>query len=168
MELHGFPRRSIAPATPMDSLLPASGRREHWRELSERIGAPLPALSLPGWTGATFRDLGVALLWICLAACFVFPQSTALVCIVGSALLAWAARRTAAPFEVAIPAECATVGDTVRAILRSTQGVTSQTPKVWEPNEVWETLRRIVAEQFDVPLDVVTVTTDFVRDLGAD
>jgi acyl carrier protein len=40
--------------------------------------------------------------------------------------------------------------------------------KSWDPNEAWETLRSIVAEQLQVPLEAVTPDADLVRDLGAD
>jgi hypothetical protein len=102
------------------------------------------------------------------AACFSDAATSAMLGTMGALLLAWTVCRAAATSSFEIPAECATVGDTVRVLLSLNQGPSPRPARQWEPNEVWDTLRRVVAEQFDVPLEVITVNTDFVRDLGAD
>lgn len=43
------PRQSIAPATPIAALLPASKRRQGWKEWSEKAQLNLPALEKPRW-----------------------------------------------------------------------------------------------------------------------
>jgi len=168
MELYGVERRSITPSTRMDTLLPPGRRRSHWQSLSQVMEAQLSSLELLGWVGPLSRGLGLALLVTCLAAYFVYPISIAVRCSLGSALLAWAAYQAAAPFAVQLPAECATVGGTVRAMLRSNYGSQTQTTRKWDPNEVWETLRSVIVRQFGVPPEAITADTDFVRDLGAD
>lgn len=168
VERLGVPRRSIAPSTTMEALLPQSGRRAYWQSLSRAMELRLPSLELPPWMGLPMRGLGLTLLMIGLAAYFVYPISVAVLYSVGSALVLWAAHRAAAPFAVQIPTECATVGGTVRAALRLNHGMHPQTRRRWDPNDVWETLRKVIVEQLDVPPEVVTPDAALVDDLGAD
>jgi acyl carrier protein len=168
MGLHDVPRRSITPSTPMDSLLPASRRRAHWQDLGYVLRAQLPGMELPTRTSRLLGVLNLALLLSCLAAFRGYPIPVALLYSMGCAFLLRAARRAAASSAVQIPAQCATVGGTVKTILRSNYGSPPRARRDWHPNDVWETLRRVVVEQLDVPPEAVTVDADFVQDLGAD
>jgi hypothetical protein len=52
-------------------------------------------------------------------------------------------------------------------VLRLNDGFRAPTGRKWNPNEVWETLRKVIAEPLDIPLDAVTADADLVYDLGA-
>jgi acyl carrier protein len=168
MDLHGVPRRSVSPSTRMDSLLPSSSRRSDWQRLSRTMEAQLPQLEPPRWMGLLSAGRGAALLIACAAAYFVYPVSTAVIFTLGSALLIFMANQAMAPFAVEIPAEYATVGGTVRAVVRLNYGTQTGTKRKWDPHQVWETLRGIIAEQLGVPLEAVTADAYFVDNLGAD
>jgi acyl carrier protein len=168
MELSGVPRRSISPSTLMEGALPRDRRKTDWQNLRRAIEAPLPDLELPRWMSQLESRLRVAILFACLAAYFICPITLAIRCSLAGALLFWAVSRLTAPFAVQIPAACATVGGTVRAVLDSGNPTRLQTSGKWDPNEVWQTLCKVIAEQFDVPPESITPDTDFVYDLGAD
>jgi acyl carrier protein len=167
-DLCDVPRRSISPSTPMRALLPERRRRTHWGHLGREVGARLPNLELPPWIDQVLLVLTLALLFTCAAAYFTSPLSVAVSYSVGGALLVWTARRAAAPFANRIPAPCATVGGTVRAVLRSNQGYYGPTARKWDPIEAWDTLRRVIAEQLDIPVEAITPEADFIDNLGAD
>jgi acyl carrier protein len=166
--LHDLPRRSVAPSTPMDRLLPARRRREHWRDLGYVLGAPLPELELSPRTSRLLSLLNLAVLFSCLTAFRLYSLPFAAGYLVACLYLLRAARRAAASFAVQLPADCATVGGTVKAILRRNYAEPLPGRRNWHPNEVWETLRRVVVDQLDVPPETVTPDADFVHDLGAD
>ena len=168
IDLSGVPRQSVSPSAPMEALLPSGGRRSAWQNLSRVMEVRLPHLKPPRWLGLLSGSLGLTLLIACFAAYFVYPIAIAACYWLGSALLVWIANRAAAPFAVEIPAECATVGGTVRAILRLNYGTRTGTRRRWDPNEVWETLRRLIVEQLGVPLEAVTADAFLVDNLGAD
>ena len=168
VDLHGAPRRSVSPSTRMDSLLPSTSRRSDWQSLSRTMEAQLPQLEAPRWMRLLSAGRVVALIFACVAAYSVYPAFTAVIFALGSALLIWMANRAMSPFAVEIPVECATVGGTVKAILRLNYGTQTGTNRKWDPHEVWETLRSLIAEQLDVPLEAVTADAYFVDNLGAD
>jgi hypothetical protein len=90
-----------------------------------------------------------------------------------SAVLIWIAPRLAAPVADQLPAECATVGGTVRAAVRLKYGIDPRPSRLSRQkgltrHEVWEMLRTIIVEQLAVPPEAVTIDAEFVRDLGAD
>jgi acyl carrier protein len=167
MDLYALQRRSITPSTRMETLLPSGQRRSHWESLGRAMEAQLPSLEHPEWISKLFGSLGLSLLIPCLAAYFVYAFSMAVLYSLGSAALVWATHRAVATFAVQLPAECATVGGTVRAVLRVNDVSRTPTGRKWDPNEVWETLRGVVVEQFGVPPEAVTAETHFVNDLGA-
>jgi acyl carrier protein len=168
IDLSGAGRRSIRPSTRMEDLLPAKSRQEHWQNLSRAMGMQLPELALPRWLGLLTAGLGLALLLTSLAAYLTHPFLIALLYSMISALIAWTMHEMAAPFAVWVPAECATVGGTVKAIQRLNFSTYGRSDRNWDPNEAWETLRSVIAEQLQVPLEAVTPDADLVRDLGAD
>jgi acyl carrier protein len=170
MDLHGVRRRSVAPSTPMDALLPPGRRRAQWYDLSQAAEVRLPELVLPPRIRRLLNSLVLVLLLTCLAAYFTYPVLLSALYCVSSAVLMWMAPRLAAPLADQLPAECGTVGGTVRAALRLTYGIHPRTwrPKGLTPDEVWETLRKVIVEQLAVPPEAVTAEAELVRDLGAD
>src|SRR5713226_6185096 len=76
-DMYAVPRRNVSPATPMEALLPSRRRRSEWQSLSRAMEVQLPHLKPPRWLGLLSGGLGVALLFVCLAAYFVFPFSVA-------------------------------------------------------------------------------------------
>jgi hypothetical protein len=112
--------------------------------------------------------LNLAVLLSCLTAFRLYSLPFAVLYAVGCVYLLRAARRAAASFAVQLPAECATVGGTVKSILRRNYAEPLPGRRIWHPTEVWETLRRVVVDQLAVPPEAVTPDADFIHDLGAD
>lgn len=168
MDLCGVGRRTIVPSTRIEHLLPARRRRAEWQELSRRMGTRLPDLELPRWMDWLLASLGLMLFLVCFAAYFISPIGVAIRYSLAGALFTWVAYRLATPFTICLPPECATVGGTVQVLARFKHHVNVRTGKSWDPNDAWETLRRIIAEQLQAPLESVTPDADLVRDLGAD
>ena len=58
LPLSGVARSDVRPTTPTELLLPASNRRAHWSELSQTLGAKLPALKRPRWMELSIKSGG--------------------------------------------------------------------------------------------------------------
>lgn len=168
MDQHGVPRKNVTPATPMESLLPRQGRRMHWQELGHGMGVSLPHLRIPQPLSRFCGALALVQFLICLALYFAYPVFPAISYTLVCALLAWMAYQRMTVMAVQVPAECATVGDTVRSALRRGGEMPPPAGRSWDPGEVWETLRRVIVDQLDVSPEAVTVEADLVRDFGMD
>jgi hypothetical protein len=152
----------------LELLLPSRDRRAHWQELGRALDARLPELKLPRKTRLASDGIVLLLVLTSLASFFTQPVLLAVLYSACSAFLVWATGRLTAPFATHVPAECATAGDSVKVALRQRVGGEAGSTRTWDEQEVWETLRRVISEQLDVPLDEVTPDADLVRDLGMD
>ncbi len=168
MGLSGAERRSIAPSTPMEGLLPARERRALWENLGRTVEARLPDLELPGWVNRLMRLFFLALLMAGVALYCSASISIVALYSLASVFCVWMAQQALRPLAIELPVECATVGGTVRAVVRLNQGLTAPKHRAWDPDETWATLRRVIAEQLDVPVEAIKAEAQFVDNLGAD
>ena len=167
MDRHGLPRRSIAPSTAMEILLPRQGRRAHWQALGQAMEAPLPRLALSRSLSRPFAGLLAALLVFGLGAFRTLPLLPAAVVALACVLLAGMARQRLAMLAIEIPTGCATLGELVRTtVSRPASGLSAC--RNWDPPAVWETLRSLIGDQRGVPPEAVTVDAHLRYDLGAD
>ena len=167
-------RRRIRPASALADLFPEQKRRAEWRRLEEGLGWRLPTLVRPGW---------VWLLWFALAVGLVAAELVAWGRLTGSAseavflllfltvaglgLLGAAVERLTRPLATGLPAP--DIRGLIPIVLASNFGTfRMNNPHGWSSLEVWDALRRIVAEQAGVAPESITESTSFVNDLGMD
>jgi len=174
-EGYGVPRRSVAPGVPLDNLLvpqPAA-RRAQWDALRASLGVRLPDLiAAPGWYPAIWAAVlaplsaGIAL---GIASGGSASQKYAVLLLLGLAPVCGVAMiRAARAHAVHLPASCATVGLTVRAML--SYGASELIPdrsENWTREAVWDALVKVVVEQLEVLPEEVTPVAHFIDDLGA-
>jgi acyl carrier protein len=162
-----LPRQAIRPSTELKTILPPRIRRRVWKRLQQQAQGRLRGLRLP------FR-LGPVLAGACLAAgvvgtAMIMPHVGFVHALVlgGTATVAMLLVTffVTRPFALAFPHGVATVGDAARATLPPGYEVAVKQPMTDE--EVWETLRKIVADTLGVKAERVTPAARFVEDLGA-
>lgn len=165
MEQCGIPRWEVRPAARLEALLPPEQRREDWRLLRRTTGMWLPELELPQPMSVAWTAFGWVVLSGCLMAYFVSPLSVALGCSLAGLVLTAKIQERLNLHAVQVPASCATVGSAVRYAVARTS-VPSARGKTWKPEEVWNRVRRLIAHEYDIPLEEVTPQASFVDDLG--
>jgi len=167
-------RRQVRPSTRMDDLVPKADRHRRWRALGERLELELPALERHravikaiGGAATLIFAAGLALVyagWVPPVAILAFTAGS-----VGSAVLALAVMR---PLAIHFPISMQTVRGMVLRILAANwtritaMAELTDTGSGGHLDEVWETLRSIVAEQLNIPPEQVTKRARFVKDLG--
>jgi acyl carrier protein len=167
-------RRRIRPASALAHLIPERRRRAEWRRLEEGLGWRLPALIRPDW---------VWLAWLALAIGFVAAEVVAwgrlagfapevagvllILSLAGIGLLGVAVERLTRPLATGLPT--ADIRGLIPIILASNFGTFRiNNPHGGTPLEVWDAVKRIVAEQAGVAPDQLSESTRFVNDLGLD
>ncbi|MEN6459348.1 MAG: hypothetical protein ABFC63_10505 [Thermoguttaceae bacterium] len=168
MSVLDLPRDAVRVSTDLAAIFPRR-RRRTWRAIERATGCRLPFLRRPPWVVrlATVAALGLG---------FAVPYSLGLKPLGGGVLvgllsafasafpLAWVTELLA----VRLPPDVATVGQLAKAIVaRNYQPLVAESRQSANDAEVWDTLRRIVAEQFGIRPDQVTRETSFVKDLVA-
>jgi acyl carrier protein len=169
-EQFGYPRRSVAPCTPLDDLVPRQGRRGHWRRLREALAPfPIPDLQRPAWLWITF---GVAWLSLMLgalagglASCLLrdplhlvalFLLAANVVCI-----LAWYATR---PLAVCLP------GGTMAGLVHRTIGPNrdrgQRALRCMNDRQVWDQMCQVIAQNLGVDVARLKPESSFTDDLG--
>jgi acyl carrier protein len=166
-ETASLPRQAIRPSTELKTILPPRIRRRVWKRLQQEAQGRLPDLCLP------FR-LGPVLAGACLVAgvigtVMIVPHVGLVHAMVlgGTALVAMllVAFFVTRPFALSFPHGVATVGDVARATLPPKYEAAVKQQMTDE--EVWEKLRKIVADTLGVKVEKVTPSARFVEDLGA-
>ena len=176
------PRRDITPQSDVHRLFAATGaetcerRREVWTQFGDAVGLSLPPLQLPGgtWvdavvaigtigalmlaTWALGKHLGTAQ-WSVLSMLWLSVGLALSVC---AAILVYRFTRR---FADRIPPQCETVGGLVLVVaaINSAQLIHELGTT---PENVWKTLRKIVAVEGAIPIERVTHEARFREDLG--
>ena len=161
------PRQSIAPATPIAALLPASKRRQGWKEWSEKAQLNLPALEKPRWVCnvgwlAVAASLALSLICWIHAPSFVFFY-----CVTIFAFCYWICQWSQR-HAIQLPANCASVGAITKAAMKLNYGINAEWEKSDGADEIWDRLKAIVVDEISADPDEVTREADFIRDLRMD
>ncbi|MGW8256428.1 MAG: hypothetical protein ACWGMZ_02980 [Thermoguttaceae bacterium] len=69
-------------------------------------------------------------------------------------------------FGIEWPKHIQTVGSLTKAVLAKNFAKLSAEVSVYDPNDVWQSVRILVADQLDVDLEKVTKQSRFIADLG--
>ncbi len=155
--------------TPLDELFPQQGRRKAWRTFQRAVPYRLPPLDTPvsrkviGWISAC---LGIPLaLWL-VAKAYVWLENTAYFLLPVVLYAIPATLFAVGVYQLGRILPAPTVGELVDAVMGSdTQGV-APGGKPWTQDAIWQRLREMVAERFDVDPDSITLETHFFKDLG--
>ena len=159
------PRQSIAPATPIAALLPASRRRQMWKEWGEKAQLNLPALEKPRWARNLYTLAVAASLAMSLVFCIYAPSFVFFYYVIAFALCHLIYRRSEL-HATQLPANCASVGDITEAAMKLNYGIHAEWEKSNGADEFWEKLKAIIVDETGVSPDEVTRDADFIRDLN--
>ena len=175
-------RDAVRPSTPLDELIPLSGRRGAWAALGDSLGWRLPRLHRPAWLVRSlevlFYVLTLGWLAVCLEVVPRVPLPAAdpagsfvgfLIVEVAAALLfAIVASFLTAPFATCVPEDSRTVRGLVGATIRLNPAAIGALDGRYHQSEVWRSLCELVSEQLGVDPERLTEQTRFVEDLGMD
>lgn len=157
----GIGRNDVQLSSCLTAIIPTH-RRRRWLELHKAMGLRLPELVRPRWVTAVAIAVGCALvidaatiIGIVLAFWIIWPVAFALYFVTE-------------PLAVVFPRECATVGGLTEAILRKNYGAISDECQRSNAEDVWRTLRDLIAEQLGIRPDDVRKEASFVKDVGVD
>jgi acyl carrier protein len=160
MSVLGVSREDVQLSASLATLIPTR-RRHLWRELQTVLALRLPDLRRPVWVTsiATLAAVAPAIAigsWlnsILIGVCVAFALGCALY-------------RVTEPFAVEFRPEF--VGPLVRQIVAKNFGAISDQCRLSNSEELWESLRTLIAEHLGVGRDEITRESHFVKDLGAD
>jgi hypothetical protein len=175
IRLHHVDRSGVRPAARIDELVGLADRRRVWAEFRRVTALDIPRLRRPPWL---VRGITVALAFcfvvLLVGLCSLVPQPgpadpgysvmaiCAAVCTVPLGMLFCFATL---PFARECAPNCVTVRDLIRETLRINYGEAAIRGKRWDPPEIWERLRTLIADQAGVERETITAKTDIVRDL---
>ena len=165
IETFGIARKEIKPSVAFSELLPIDRRRQDWIRLRQALHVPLPNLIRPqflqallylAWFGALVSTIAV----VSGTGDAILPFSLLGVCL--------CAQIATIGYAVHVPDAYLTVGTTVRSLLRDHRDRLAPLPDNTAPRTVWDRLRRIISEQFGVPVESLHEDTHFINDLAMD
>lgn len=166
----GVPRASVKRDVALCDVMPARSRRKVWARIQRDLAMRLPPLQRPtgivvgmaivsavaGIAAAVvtidierqhdlFEAVVTAFLFAVTVGLFTFPATFA----------------CTRPFATCIPAVCATIGDTARALLVKNYQALGAEAGAHNEKEQWRVIKTIVSEQLDVPAEKITRDTRF-------
>ena len=160
----GAARSEIRPKTDLQTLLPACQRKAVWRQMERSSNFRLPALSLPRWGIPASIALTALMITIGVFA-IDWPVSLLLV-LPGFVVLVLALWMVDLLFGTVLREEIRTVGGFAKGVLAKNHGVLATDVATHNRDEVWQSVRMLVAERLDVDIERVTKDASFVADLG--
>jgi hypothetical protein len=183
-EVCRVPRERVRPGSRLEDLVPLDDRPRHWQELQARLGnLYLPRLRRPAWLARRLEAASAVPLFlaafcgIVLMALLGHTQVGPLIAIftvvgcpvvgiAGMFLVCRVACRRTERYAVYLPPGCATVRDTVYALVSGhpADPVVSDTVRAGD-KEIWGTLCAIVGGEFDRPPDGFSRDSTFSDDL---
>jgi acyl carrier protein len=180
----GTEQGQISADTRLSELFPFWGRKRAWKRLEKSLGLPLPPTQPPGVVRTIVLVVSIVLGWVLgLSILFdLIPPRTVqssgtvsvLVAVFGLVLgflaicLCWLVGCwLTLPLARFWPKNLRTVGDLSQLILEKYYGKVVKKEQRFNPEEVWNILRRIVAAVLGVDQSQVTREARFVEDLGA-
>ncbi len=180
MGTFGAERRHVRPSATTETLIgQEEGRRASWKRLARELGWRLPELQRPGWMPKALTVLlwatppTVMTAWVSLQGVdqVTWKEALLLGCwtIPFLPLIALAAYRATLPYATCLPENCATVGGMAHQVVRRNFAIIHREAGGWSrPEEVWETLRDLLAGILGVSRELITPEANFLKDLGMD
>lgn len=163
-------RKRVRPEVAVESLVPADSRPDAWRRLGAALGLALPQLERPEWVYAvvvpawglgTVSTVGLVVnLFLYRENQLVTSTEFTTFAVAGFGL-AIAVELATRPLERRLPRGCETVRGLVEAVLARNFAHLRAERRRWNPDDVWTTLRRLVAEQAGVDPETVHESTAF-------
>lgn len=162
-------RASITPSTKLATLLATGGNRQvQWEKIEKQLALRMPRLVFSGGVEACFTVVHYA---AAMTVVFYFLPKLRLA--VGAriwmifltglgALISWAmARATLQPLATQLPLRCETVGELVKSIVSKNYGSVAARAGGWNDVEVWDALRRLIADETLIGAEEITPETSF-------
>jgi acyl carrier protein len=176
MQVTGCRRESITPSAALAGVFSRGGlRRKEWKTVEKYLALRMPRLTFSNGLETCF-----SLAWFAVAAAVViwflprrFLSPWGLPVHIGSwmgaivwtgsgAFLLWAITWAALrPLATQFPTNCDSVGDLVRLIVATNYGRMAKRVGGWNDQEVWITLRDLIADAISVEPDQITPETSF-------
>lgn len=151
-------RAQVTLDAPMERLVPARRRREHWRKIGHVLALPLPELERPRWVViGVLCAAGIPVLYGIISKSGWWWGAVGVVCL--GMIATRGLRRD-------FPGDCRTVRDLVKTILARDGGkVAAQTWK-WNEREAWETIKAIIVDASGSKPEDVVPEAHLIRDLN--
>ena len=159
----GIRRDQIRPDTNLNRIIPEENRIDTLKEIVNSISDGKSVYvdpARPGWIKFSIYALGIAvffsILWITKMP---LQPGIFILSIVASLSVMLILVFATAPFKTEIPKKFFTVADLIRIIA-------SRQSKIWDREELWEKIKKIIVEQLGVQEEDVQPDADFFKDLG--
>jgi len=149
-------RSTVRPDTRLDQLFAVKSRRREWKRFMSVLvgpGEPMVGLVRPRWLSILIPIVSLSVGLAIFKWQFLF---LALLC---AFVLAIALSYLTIPFMRCFPTKYSYVKDLLRF-------VKTTSPRTWNSEQVFQTIRAIIVEQMRVAPSAVTMEADFVHDLG--
>jgi len=160
----GRDRREIRPSTKLADLLAPGIRKSAWRKMGRDLAVRMPSLDVPAWGVPLVIGCGIAAgiaLGAALPPAFFFVAAIgAIVAIVVSARLLFKL------FGTSLPRHMQTVGQVAAAVVAKNYAQLSEDRVSRDSEEVWQSLRILLAEQFGMDPEEITKQSRLADDLG--
>jgi hypothetical protein len=164
-DVFGVEGRDVAPAAPLDGLLPAEGRIEGWRRFHAAVGLPaVPALRPPDWAGCGLALLTGFLILAGVVCGLAGALLSGFLLLMPAVLMPWLAERATAPLADRLPSDCTTVRGLVQTLLAFNYAFIAEAVHNSNPAELLESLRRVVGDWADADPGELTPST-LIQDL---
>jgi acyl carrier protein len=162
-------RKEVRVSTELSALM-SKQRRKTWQAIEKLTGFRLPPLRRPRRV-VMISALAVIGLGIAVPAMLgLRPFGGGVAAALASmCIFAFVFYQITESLAYMFPPDVETVGQLTKGILaRNYQPIVAEAQKSSTDEEVWDILRRIVGEQFAVPIERLTKETNFVQDLHID
>ena len=164
------PRNQLFPKQNIERIFPKPNRDAKWHKLAKQLNLKLPELQRPKWFSWLLRFsflfwLVGSILGGILGILTPWQMWLSIALSIG---LTWGAYQLSKPLAIDFPQNMMTIGELTKEILHLNFGQIYATAKQWHEKDVWESLKRLLIEQFGIkPVDIVK-SARFVEDLGMD
>jgi acyl carrier protein len=163
-----IPRTSVRVSTELSTLIP-DRRRRMWRSLQEATGLHLPELKRPFWVTllGTVATIGLTIVALRLLGLGLSIR-TVMVAIFSPFPIGLIFYWLTTPLAFRFRPDCATVDQLAKATLAQNFAAVSDACDRSNAEELWDSLRHIIAEELGVRANDLKRETNFVKDLGVD
>lgn len=157
-------RGEVRPSTRLDILIPSRQRKVAWKKIQQLSGLRLPPLRMPTWAVPVIL---VCVVLVVVVSVFSLDWPLSYVSIVpGFVVFFLSYWIVDAFFGTGLPSHFQTVGGLTKAVLAKNFVKLSGEIANYDWNDVWESVRILIADQLGVEIEKVRKETRFVADLG--
>jgi len=160
----GRKRGEVRPTTRLDTLIPRRRRKAAWKKIQRLSGLRLPSLRLPMWA-VTVVVICVVLMEVAAVFALHWPFNWVSI-LLGFMGFIFGCCIADAVVGTGLASHFQTVGGLTKAVLATNFAKLSGEIADFDRNEVWESVRILVADQLGVEVEKVTRDANFVADLG--